>query len=162
MPDIHVAPPLFRQLMGRFPTGVTVLTARDQQDQPVGMTASSLASVSLSPPLISVCIELSATVHDTLVEADHFVVNVLGEEQEELSRRFAQPQAVQDFVGVGWLEGDVGVPRLQGCVAHIECAREATFPGGDHTILLGRVVSGAVGDGRPLVYYRGGYTGLGE
>ena len=162
MSDTHVAPPQFRQLMGRFVTGVTVLTARDARGRPVGMTASSLASVSLSPPLVSVCIDLSAGVHDTLVEADHFVVNVLGEEQEELSRRFAQPQAIQDFAGVGWLDGDVGVPRLQGCVAHIDCAREATWPGGDHTILLGRVLSGAVGEGRPLVYYRGGYTGLGE
>lgn len=162
MPDTHVAPPLFRQLLGRFVTGVTVLTARDAVGNPVGMTASSLASVSLEPPLVSVCIELRASAHDTLVEAEHFVVNVLAEDQEELSRRFAQPQATQDFAGVGWLDGEVGVPRLQGAVAHIECAREATWPGGDHTILLGRVVSGAVGEGRPLVYYRGGYAGLGE
>lgn len=162
MPDTHVAPPLFRQLLGRFVTGVTVLTARDAGGKPVGMTASSLASVSLSPPLISVCIDLSASAHDTLVEAEHFVINVLAEDQEELSRRFAQPQSVQDFDGIGWLDGEVGAPRLHGAVAHIECAREATWPGGDHTILLGRVVSGAVGEGRPLVYYRGGYTGLGE
>lgn len=162
MPDTHVAPPLFRQLLGRFVTGVTVITARDAEGKPVGMTASSLASVSLSPPLISVCIDLSASAHDTLVEAENFVVNVLAEDQEELSRRFAQPQSTQDFDGIGWLDGDMGAPRLHGAVAHIECAREATWPGGDHTILLGRVISGAVGEGRPLVYYRGGYTGLGE
>ena len=126
------------------------------------MTASSLASVSLAPPLVSVCIEISASAHDTLIEAEHFVVNVLAEDQEELSRRFAQPQSTQDFDGIGWFDGEVGAPRLNGAVAHIECAREATWPGGDHTILLGRVVSGAVGEGRPLVYYRGGYTGLGE
>ena len=162
MPDIHVAPPLFRQLLGRFVTGVTVLTARDADGNPVGMTATSLASVSLTPPLVSVCVDHSASAHDTLVEAEYFVVNVLAEDQEELSRRFAQPQSAQDFDGVGWLDGDAGVPRLQGAVAHIECAREATWPGGDHTILLGRVVSGAVGEGRPLVYYRGGYAGLGE
>ncbi len=162
MPETHVAPPLFRQLLGRFVTGVTVLTARDTEGKPVGMTASSLASVSLTPPLVSVCIDLSASAYDTLVEAEHFVVNVLAEDQEELSRRFAQPQAIQDFAGVGWHDVELGVPRLEGAVAYIECAREATWPGGDHTILLGRVVSGAVGEGRPLVYYRGGYTGLGE
>ncbi len=162
MPETHVAPPLFRQLLGRFVTGVTVLTARDADGNPVGMTASSLASVSLAPPLVSVCIEISASAHDTLIEAEHFVVNVLAEDQEELSRRFAQPQSTQDFDGIGWFDGEVGAPRLNGAVAHIECAREATWPGGDHTILLGRVVSGAVGEGRPLVYYRGGYTGLGE
>ena len=162
MPETHGAPPLFRQLLGRFVTGVTVLTARDADGNPVGMTASSLASVSLAPPLVSVCIEISASAHDTLIEAEHFVVNVLAEDQEELSRRFAQPQSTQDFDGIGWFDGEVGAPRLNGAVAHIECAREATWPGGDHTILLGRVVSGAVGEGRPLVYYRGGYTGLGE
>ena len=162
MPETHVAPPLFRQLLGRFVTGVTVLTARDADGNPVGMTASSLASVSLAPPLVSVCIEISASAHDTLIAAEHFVVNVLAEDQEELSRRFAQPQSTQDFDGIGWFDGEVGAPRLNGAVAHIECAREATWPGGDHTILLGRVVSGAVGEGRPLVYYRGGYTGLGE
>ena len=99
--NLDVAPPLFRQLMGRFATGVTVITATSPEDGgPRGMTASSVASVSLVPPLLSVCVEKEAVLHDMLIQSPIFAVNVLAEDQEELSRRFAGPQTAS-FDGVG-------------------------------------------------------------
>ena len=156
-----VAPSLFRQLMGRFATGVTVITATDPGDRgPRGMTASSLASVSLVPPLLSVCVEKEAVLHDLLVQAPIFAVNILSEDQEELSRRFAGPQTAS-FEGVGYHQSERGLILLDGAVAHIECRRVATHTAGDHTILLGGVMGGAAHDARPLLYFRGGYASLG-
>jgi len=90
-PDVE--PVLFRQLLGRFATGVTVLTTRDDQGRPVGMTASSLTSVSLSPPLVSVCVDVTADMHRVMSASGDFVVNVLAAHQRELARRFAQDPA---------------------------------------------------------------------
>jgi len=150
----------FRQLLGRFATGVTVLTVRDPEGRPAGMTASSLASVSLEPPLVSVCVDHAAELHDLILAAPEFVVNVLEGAQEELSRRFADRHDDR-FDGVGYHLGPEGRIRLDGALAHIECERFATHPGGDHTIVIGRVIGGETHDGRPLLYYRGGYAALG-
>lgn len=155
-----VDPPLFRQLLGRFTTGVLVLTARDRAGAPHGMTANSLASVSLTPPLVSVCVDHAAGMHDLLLDAAEFAVNVLAEPQETLSRRFAGGDESR-FDGVGYRLSERGLVLLDGALAHIECARFAAHPAGDHTILVGRVIGGATADGRPLVYFRGGYTTLG-
>ncbi|MGN6393244.1 MAG: flavin reductase family protein [Gemmatimonadales bacterium] len=149
----------FRELLGRFATGVTVLTVRDPKGRPAGMTASSLASVSLEPPLVSVCVEHTADMHDLIVAAPDFVVNILESRQEELSRRFADPHDDR-FAGVGYHFGPEGQVRLDGALAHIDCARFATYPGGDHTIIIGRVIGGGANDGHPLLYYRGGYAAL--
>jgi flavin reductase (DIM6/NTAB) family NADH-FMN oxidoreductase RutF len=123
------------------------------------MTASSLASVSLQPPLVSVCVDHHADMHDLIVAAPEFVVNVLESGQEELSRRFADEHADR-FDGVGYHLGPEGQVRLDGVLAHIECERFATYPGGDHTIVVGRVIGGDARDGHPLLYYRGGYAVL--
>ena len=159
-PDPDVSPSLFRELLGRFATGVTVITVQDDDGEPRGMTASSLASVSLSPPLVSVCIEDCATLHDLLVHAPLHALNVLAEEQEELSRRFAAPN-ITPFDGVGYHTTERGLILLDGAIAHIECRLEATHTAGDHTILIGRVIGGAAHDRRPLLYFRGGYASLG-
>lgn len=124
------------------------------------MTASSLASVSLHPPLVSVCIDHAAELHDTIVASREFVVNVLESAQEVLSRRFADPHEDR-FEGVGYHRSPEGLVLLDGALAHIECERYATYPGGDHTIVIGRVTGGATGEGRPLLYFRGGYAALG-
>jgi flavin reductase (DIM6/NTAB) family NADH-FMN oxidoreductase RutF len=124
------------------------------------MTASSLAAVSLHPPLISVCIDHAAELHDAIVASHEFVVNVLESTQEVLSRRFADPHEDR-FDGVGYHRSPEGLVLLDGALAHIECERYARYPGGDHTIVIGRVTGGATGDGRPLLYYRGGYAALG-
>jgi flavin reductase (DIM6/NTAB) family NADH-FMN oxidoreductase RutF len=150
----------FRELLGRFATGVTILTVKDAGGRPVGMTASSLASVSLEPPLVSVCVDHTAELHDLIVASPEFVVNVLESTQEGLSRRFADRHEDR-FDGVGYHLGPEGRIRLDGALAHIECERYATCPAGDHTIIIGRVVGGDTHDGHPLLYYRGGYAALG-
>jgi len=159
--NLHdVDPPLFRQLLGRFATGVTVLTTRDGSGQPAGMTASSLASVSLTPPLLSVCVDVSAEMHRTLAASGTFVINVLAAGQELISRRFAEAAAEERFRGVAWRETSSGLILLEGALAHIECERHADFPLGDHTLFVGRVTGGAAQEGEPLVYFRGGYRTL--
>ncbi len=146
--------------MGRFATGVTVLTVNGADDRPLGMTASSLASVSLVPPLVSVCVDHQAELHDTILAAPVFVVNILESRQETLSRRFADRHEDR-FEGVGYHRSPEGLVLLDGTLAHLECERFATYPTGDHTIIIGRVLGGSTGDGRPLLYYRGGYGSLG-
>ena len=155
-----VDPAQFRQLLGRFPTGVTVVTTRDAKGRPVGMTASSVASVSLDPPLLLVSVAHDNDMHPALRAAHRFVVNVLAADQEAISRRFAEDHANR-FDGVGYHETDHGLPVLEGVLASIECDKQAEAPGGDHTVFFGLVTGGAVSDRRPLLYYRGGYAGLG-
>jgi flavin reductase (DIM6/NTAB) family NADH-FMN oxidoreductase RutF len=155
-----VNPALFRQLLGRFATGVTVLTTRDQEGLPVGMTASSLASVSLTPPLLSVCVDFTADMHRALSASGTFVINILAGNQEELSRRFAELPPEERFTGLAWQEGSDGLVLLGGALAHIECERFADFPLGDHTLFVGRVTGGTVGEGEPLLYYLGDYGGF--
>ncbi|HEU5170485.1 MAG TPA: flavin reductase family protein [Gemmatimonadales bacterium] len=151
---------LFRQLLGRFATGVTVLTVAAPDGRPHGMTANSLASVSLDPPLLLVCVDHAARMHGLITGAESFVVNVLASHQEELSRRFADPHDDR-FEGVGYRVSRSGGVLLDGTLAHIDCRRHALYEAGDHTIIVGRVVGGVVSDGRPLLYYRGGYAALG-
>jgi flavin reductase (DIM6/NTAB) family NADH-FMN oxidoreductase RutF len=159
---VEVDPSVFRNLLGRFATGVTVLTIPGPDGRPAGMTASSLASVSLEPPLLSVCVDRQADLHDLIVSAPGFVVNVLESAQEELSRRFSEEHPDR-FAGVGYHLGPSGEVVLDDTLAHIECRRYALYDGGDHSIILGLVTGGAAGSGRgrPLLYYRGGYAALG-
>ena len=156
-----VEPALFRQLLSRFATGVTVITARQQDGRPIGMTATSVASVSLNPPLVLVSVERKHDIHAALHSARHFVVNVLAADQEEVSRRFSSDQPDR-FGGGGVSHHDSGhgVPVLDGVLASIECEKQAEAPGGDHTVFFGLVIGGAVSDRSPLLYYRGGYTSL--
>jgi flavin reductase (DIM6/NTAB) family NADH-FMN oxidoreductase RutF len=124
------------------------------------MTANSLASVSLDPPLLSVCIERQAELHDLILAAPGFAVNILESGQEVLARRFADPHEDR-FDGVGYQIGPQGEILLGGALAYIECQRYAQYPGGDHTIVVGLVIGGSIREGRPLLYYRGGYAALG-
>jgi flavin reductase (DIM6/NTAB) family NADH-FMN oxidoreductase RutF len=149
----------FRQLMGHFATGVTVVTALAADGQPVGMTVNSIASVSLQPPLVLMCIDREADAHDTMRSAREFVVNVLAADQEALSRRFAD-QHDDRFDGIGYHTSPRGLIVLDDTLAHFECRHYADYPGGDHTIILGEVVGGETSSGQPLLYYRGGYTEL--
>lgn len=124
------------------------------------MTANSLASVSLRPPLVSVCVDREAEMHDAILGVKQFVVNILSGNQEALARRFAD-QHEDRFDGIGYHLSPDGLILLDGALAHIECQRHAEQPGGDHTIVVGRVIGGSTGEGRPLLYYRGGYAALG-
>lgn len=154
-----VDPPQFRQLLGRFATGVTIVTTRAPSGDPVGMTASSVASVSLEPPLVLVSVDHRNDMHDALAGATHFVLNVLGADQEALARRFAETESDR-FRGVSYRENARGIAVLDGVVAHIDCEKHEAVPGGDHTVFFGLVVGGDATDRRPLLYYRGGYAGL--
>ena len=136
------------------------MTAIAPDGQPVGLTVNSLASVSLQPPLILMCIDHEAEAHDILRSAREFVVNVLAADQEALSRRFADKRDDR-FDGVGYHTSPRGLIVLDDVLAHFECRHYADYPGGDHTIILGELVGGATSAGRPLLFYRGGYTELG-
>jgi len=157
-PDLDDAQ--FRQLLGRFATGVAVITVTAPDGRPHGMTANSLASVSLRPPLVSLAVDHLAELHGLITRLDVFVANVLSSHQEALSRRFADPHDDR-FDGVGYSVSRNGGILLDGALAHIECVRHDEVEAGDHTIVIGRVVGGATRDGRPLLYYRGGYGTLG-
>jgi len=151
---------VFRQLLSRFATGVTVLTTWGPGGRPVGMTASSLASVSLVPPLVSVCVDLSADMHRALSVSGTFAVNILRADQEHLSRRFAALPAEERFEGVRWRETGTGLVVLEETIGHIECERFTEVVLGDHTLFVGRVTGGATADGIPLLYFRGDYGAL--
>jgi flavin reductase (DIM6/NTAB) family NADH-FMN oxidoreductase RutF len=151
---------LFRTLLGHFATGVTIVTARDARGRPTGMTANSLASASLVPPLISICIDKQADTHRVLVDKRPFVVNLLRAGQEELSRRFALKHGGDRFDGIGYQLSTLELPLLDGVLAHIECEYHAAHEIGDHTLFVGRVIGGTTAEGRPLLYYRGGYADL--
>jgi 4-hydroxyphenylacetate 3-hydroxylase, reductase component len=154
-----VDPALFRQLLGRFATGVTVLTTRDPAGRPLGMTASSVASVSLQPPLLLVAVDRRHDMHAALQAATRFVLNVLAADQEHISRRFAAEDPDR-FDGIGYHENRHGIAVLDGVLASIECEKRAEAPGGDHTVFFGLVTGGSVTDRPPLLYYRGGYANL--
>ena len=157
-PDLDGA--TFRHLLSRFATGVTVLTTRDDAGHPVGMTASSLTSVSLTPPLVSVCVDVTADMHRALGAGPPFVINILAAGQEALSRRFATTPAAERFTGLPYHETEDGLVILEGILAHIECEKFTEVPLGDHTLFVGRVTGGRAADDEPLLYYRGSYGTL--
>lgn len=151
----------FRDLCGRFATGVTVVTAFDAHGQPAGMTVNSFASVSLDPPLISIAIDHAASAYAALQGAERWTVNILEAHQEALSRRFSSTNPDR-FDGVGWRRGPDNELLLDGALAWLMCRRWHSLEAGDHTVLIGQVVAGESAEhGRPLLYYRGGYSDTG-
>ena len=145
----------FRETLALWPSGVTVLTARDDEEL-LGMTISSFSSLSLEPPLILSCLDKKATSHDGLIGARGFAVHVLARDQEDISRAFSRP-GPEKFDDVAWEEGEFGAPLLPIGVARLVCAHEAALDGGDHTILIGRVVEASRSDKRPLIYWDRAY-----
>jgi 3-hydroxy-9,10-secoandrosta-1,3,5(10)-triene-9,17-dione monooxygenase reductase component len=145
----------FRDTLARWPSGVTVVTAREG-DEPVGMTAASFSSVSLDPPLVLVCVAHAANSHDGLVGAPGFAVHILGSGQAEVSARFAEP-GPEKFDDYPYEPGPFGAPLLPFGVALLVCARHAALDGGDHTILVGRVVDTGLAGTDPLIYCNRGY-----
>lgn len=146
--------------MGRFATGVAIVTATDAAGNPAGMTANSLTAVSLDPPLVSVCVDRAADMHAVMEQSAAWVANILESGQESLSRRFALKHPDR-FEGVGFRQHE-GLILLEGVLAHIICEPFARHAVGDHTIFIGRVAGGETHPGEPLLYYRGGYAGLGR
>ena len=151
----------FRQVLGHFPTGVTVITAA-APDGPAGLAVGSFFSVSLDPPLVAFCAAKSSTSYPKIAEAGHFVVNVLSEDQEDVSRVFAS-KGTDKFSGIGYRHAlGTGAPIIEGVVAWIGCDIHDVHEAGDHWIVLGLVHEMEVGhEGGPLVFFRGGYSRLG-
>lgn len=151
-----IDPTELRRCLGAFVTGVTVITALDEDGQPIGMTANSFNSVSLDPPLIVWSLRTSAKIFPQYRRAPRFVVNILSEDQVAISNQFARP--VNDrFEGVSTTAGIDGVPLIDGCAAYLECRTEATHPGGDHVIFLGRVERIVATSRKPLAFGAGRY-----
>jgi flavin reductase (DIM6/NTAB) family NADH-FMN oxidoreductase RutF len=147
----------FRAVLGRFATGVTVVTARDRRGRDVGMTVSAFASVSLDPPLVLICVDHSASVYNQLSKATHFIANILSEGQEAIARRFAETTPNR-FDGIGYERGQTGIAVLLDVLGYIECEVVARHEAGDHDIIIGRVDVAVANEGKPLLYYRGGYA----
>jgi len=146
----------FRQVLGHFPTGVTVITAPGEPHN-VGMSVGSFSSVSLDPPLVGFFAGKDSATWPGIEKAGVFCVNILAEDQEELSRRFASKDD-DKFVGVGWKPAGTGAPLLDGVLAWIDCEIDRVLDAGDHHCVLGRVLDLGVGhEGRPLIFFRGGY-----
>jgi flavin reductase (DIM6/NTAB) family NADH-FMN oxidoreductase RutF len=136
-----------------------VVTTKAANGSDQGMTVSAFCSVSLEPPLVLICIEKTASVHEALTTSSGFVVNVLSAKQEQLARRFAIVD-IDRFEGVGITRAASGYAILDDVLAVIECKRVSTCDGGDHTIILGEVEMTRAEGGTPLLYYRGGYAQL--
>ena len=148
-----------REALAGFPSGVTIVTTRDGEGQPWGFTASSFCSLSLDPPLVLVCLARTADSYPAFMRADGFVIHVLGPEHEALARRFAA-KGEDKFAGDEFaLDGD-GCPILPTALATLRCTVHARPDGGDHVILVGRVVDATARDGAALVYFRRSFEPL--
>jgi flavin reductase (DIM6/NTAB) family NADH-FMN oxidoreductase RutF len=154
----------FRETMGHFATGVTVVTSMGRHGEPVGTTASAVSSLSLDPPLVLVCFDRTSLTLAAIREHGAFGVNVLAAPQRHLSTNFARRGFAAVWDEVGHRPGLTGCPRLHGVLAAIECTVEYRLPGGDHEIIVGRVrgVETAEEGTEPLLYWRGGYARLGD
>ena len=150
-----------RQVMGHFATGVTIITTLTKAGQIQGLTANAFTSVSLEPPLLLISVDKKAESYPAFEESRVFTVNILADDQEALSRRFAVSGG-NKFEGIAYRIGANGAPILDGALAYIECTLYAAYDGGDHSIYLGEVQQAEITEGKPLVFYRGGYRALGD
>jgi 3-hydroxy-9,10-secoandrosta-1,3,5(10)-triene-9,17-dione monooxygenase reductase component len=148
----------FKEALGHFATGVTVVTALED-GQPVGFTCQAFSSLSLDPPLVALAPAKTSTSWPRIARAGAFCVNILSEHQEALSRTFSVSGG-DKFTGVGWHPGQTGAPVLTGCLAWVECELGLIHDAGDHELVTGRVVDLGVAGGRPLLFYRGGFGTL--
>jgi flavin reductase (DIM6/NTAB) family NADH-FMN oxidoreductase RutF len=150
----------FRTALGHFASGVTVVTTAGKDGSVRGMTVSAFSSLSLDPPLVLICVENRTSIYEHLnEEGGFFAVNILAEDQELVSRRFATKDTDR-FDGIGYTTGATGSPILTGALAFVECRVVNAYPGGDHTIFVGEVEAMGATEGKPLAYFRGGYSKL--
>jgi flavin reductase (DIM6/NTAB) family NADH-FMN oxidoreductase RutF len=159
---LSIDPTEYRSIIGRLPTGVTVITAA-VDGRLHGMTANAVTSLSLEPPMVLVCIDQKAHAHGVLERAGAFAVNVLGEHQEQVSRLFSVSEEPEPgrLRGVAFTIGRTGAPLLADCVAYLECRVREIAAGGDHSIFMGEVIhQGVVSDAPPLLFFRGQYRAV--
>ena len=146
----------FRNALGTFATGVTIVTAMTGDDKPYGLTCNSFASVSINPPLVLWSLGTYSQGLPIFQNASHFAINVLGASQQALSAKFAKPSP-DKFVGVDWKPGLGNAPLLADCVACFQCRAASRYYGGDHVIFLGAVEAYTYNRNEPLLFARGGY-----
>ncbi|MBC8158026.1 MAG: flavin reductase family protein [Rhodospirillales bacterium] len=157
---MDISKDMFRRVLGNFATGVTVVTGIMPEKRPVGVTASAFTSISVEPPLVSVCFDKSTQSLDAFVKGTHFTVNVLSNMQTEQSRHFAR-RADDKFDGMDHQIGENGCPVLPESLAVVQCAREAIYDVGDHMLVIGRVERlESAQSGEPLIHFRGEYRQL--
>ena len=150
---------MLRQAFGSFATGVTIVTARDAKGNLVGLTANSFSAVSLEPPLVLWCVSLTTPSFAAFRDCSHYTINVLSADQEDISNRFATPNA-DKFAGMDYSLSAGGAPTLKGCIASFECRNAHQYPGGDHLIMVGQVENYRVNMDAPLLFFASKYAGI--
>jgi len=148
-----------RNIMGHFATGVTVITTRDVDGKPFGLTANAFSSLSLEPPMVLICVDKKVDCYACFEGSKVFAVNFLSEEQEHLSRRFAT-KGIEKFEGIPYKTGECNVPLLEGAMGYIECKLLSGYDGGDHTIYVGEILDAMASGERPLLFFKGKYYRL--
>jgi flavin reductase (DIM6/NTAB) family NADH-FMN oxidoreductase RutF len=146
----------FRNALGTYATGVTIITAAGTDGKPYGLTCNSFASVSLNPPLVLWSLVLYSSSLSVFQNAGHFAVNVLGASQQALANTFAK-SSEDKFVGVEWTPGVGNAPLIKDSVANFQCRAVNRYYGGDHVIFLGAVEAYAYNRSEPLLFARGEY-----
>jgi flavin reductase (DIM6/NTAB) family NADH-FMN oxidoreductase RutF len=150
-----------RNALGTFATGVTIITTMSGDGKPIGLTANSFTSVSLDPPLVLFCLDRRSFSYGHFERSSHFAVNVLASEQQQISHHFARPSE-DKWADMALDLCGVGCPAFKEALAVFECATHKIHDGGDHIIIVGRVLSFTYrSEGTPLLYYRGKYSRLG-
>jgi flavin reductase ActVB len=151
--EISAAEIAFRNAMARFASGVTIVTTKNGEGDPVGFTASAFSSLSLNPPLLLVCLQKDADCYDSFMEAEHFTVSILSRDQDDIARRFAT-KAIDKWQDTPTVPGEkTRLPLIEGASAQTECLMLNRVDGGDHTILIGEVISAASTDAEPLLHF---------
>ena len=148
-----------RQCLGKFATGVTVVSCRDQDGKPCGITANSFSSVSLEPPLVLWNIAKVSKSLRAYLAAEHFAINVLSNQQQSLASHFAKSENGL-FGDIGYRDSPQNVPVLSDTLAHLECRTHDIHDCGDHHIIIGDVINFELSDSEPLIFYSGNYTGI--
>ncbi|MBT4219115.1 MAG: flavin reductase family protein [Rhodospirillaceae bacterium] len=157
-----IDPTTFRNGLGRFATGITIVTGISDDGSPVGVTVNAFSSLSLEPPLVLFCLGRKTFCLDAFTSGRGFALNVLSEPQRHLSETFSKPLDDR-FEGVDHDFWDSGAPILDGCLANLECDLETVHDGGDHVIIIGRVVRLMQAEkGQPLLYFMGDYRCIGD
>lgn len=146
----------FRRTCAQFATGIVVATISGPDTRPMGITINSFTSVSCAPPLVLVCVDYRSSILPHFRNSTHYGINVLNENQRDVSVRFSHPELDQ-FVGIAWKAGFSGVPLLDGVLATMECHITQTVEAGDHALFIAEVVSADSTQGRPLVYFGSNY-----
>ncbi len=146
----------FKAALGRFASGVTVVTTKDADGKLHGLTVSAFSSVSMNPPLILVCILKTTGSYASFQESTSFVVNILSDTQQDVSNHFAR-HSEDKFTGQNYELNDHGLPILADCLVNLECTLKHSYDGGDHTIFVGEIEKTHLADGEPLLYWSGHY-----